>query len=36
MLYEEVIAVYSEMETKHRNTLHYQNLAFFNVNVGGT
>jgi len=31
MLYREIIAVCSEIHTKHKNTLCGQNVAFFNV-----
>jgi hypothetical protein len=36
MLYEEIIAVCSEIHTKHTNTLCGQNVEFFNVKLGGT
>ena len=36
MLYREIIAVYSEIHTKHINTLCGQNMEFVNVNPGGT
>jgi hypothetical protein len=32
----EIIAVYSEIHTKHINTLCGQNVKFFNVTLGGT
>ena len=36
MLYGEIIAVYSEIHTKHINTLCGQNVELLNVNNGGT
>jgi hypothetical protein len=36
MLYREVIAVCSDIHTKHINTLCGQNVAFVNVKPGGT
>jgi len=33
MVYREIIAVYSEMHTKHINTLCGQNVEFFNVKL---
>ena len=36
MLYREVIAVCSEVHTKHINTLFGQNVEFVNVKRGGT
>jgi hypothetical protein len=36
MLYREIIAVYSEIRTKHINTLSGQDVEFFNVVPGGT
>jgi hypothetical protein len=36
MLYSEIIAVCSEIHTKHINTLCGQNLEFVNVKHGGT
>jgi hypothetical protein len=36
MLYSEIIAVCSEIHTKHRNTLCGQNVELFNVKRGGT
>jgi hypothetical protein len=36
MLYREIIAVCSEIHTKHTNTLCGQNVEFFNVKLGGT
>jgi hypothetical protein len=36
MLYGEIIAVCSEIRTKHINTLCGQNGEFFNVIPGGT
>jgi hypothetical protein len=36
MLYREIIAVCSEIRTKHINTLCGQNVEFFNVKPGGT
>jgi hypothetical protein len=35
MLYREIIAVCSEIHTKHINTLCGQNVGFVNVNPGG-
>jgi sulfite reductase beta subunit-like hemoprotein len=35
MLYREIIAVCSQIHTKHINTLCGQNVDFFNVNLGG-
>jgi hypothetical protein len=35
MLYREIIAVCSEIHTKHRNTLCGQNVEFVNVKPGG-
>jgi hypothetical protein len=35
MLYSEIIAVCSEIHTKHINTLCGQNLEFVNVKHGG-
>jgi len=32
MLYTEIISVYSEIHTKHTNTLCGQNMEFVNVN----
>jgi hypothetical protein len=36
MLYGEIIAVCSEIRTKHVNTLCGQNVEFVNVKAGGT
>jgi hypothetical protein len=36
MLYSEIIAVCSEIHTKHINTLCGQNVEFVNVKRGGT
>jgi hypothetical protein len=36
MLYREIIAVRSEIHTKHINTLCGQNVEFVNVKPGGT
>jgi hypothetical protein len=36
MLYREIIAVCSEIHTKHVNTLCGQNVEFVNVKPGGT
>jgi hypothetical protein len=36
MLYSEIIAVCSEIHTKHINTLFGQNVEFVNVKRGGT
>jgi hypothetical protein len=36
MLYSEIIAVCSEIHTKHINTLCRQNVEFVNVKHGGT
>jgi hypothetical protein len=36
MLYSEIIAVCSEIHTKHINTLTGQNVQFVNVKHGGT
>ena len=36
MLYREIIAVCSEINTKHINTLCGQNAEFMNVTAGGT
>jgi hypothetical protein len=36
MLYREIIAVCSEIHTKHINTLRGQNVEFVNVKPGGT
>jgi len=36
MLYREIIAVCSEIRTKHINTLYGQNVVFLNVKRGGT
>jgi hypothetical protein len=36
MLYREIIAVCSEIHTKHINTLCGQNVGLLNVKLGGT
>jgi hypothetical protein len=36
VLYREIIAVCSEIHTKHTNILCRQNVEFVNVNLGGT
>jgi len=36
MLYRKIIAVCSQIHTKHINTLCGQNVEFFNVKPGGT
>ena len=36
MLYREIIAVCSQIHTKHINTLWGQNVEFFNVKLGDT
>jgi hypothetical protein len=36
MLYREIIAVCSQIHTKHLNTLCGQNLGLLNVKLGGT
>jgi len=36
MLYREIIAVCSQIHTKHINTLCEQNKEFLNVKAGGT
>jgi len=36
MLYREIIAVFSEIHTKHTNTVCRQNVEFLNVKPGGT
>jgi hypothetical protein len=36
MLFEEIIAVYSENRTKEISTLRRENSGFFNVIAGGT
>jgi len=36
MLYREIIAVCSDIHTKHINTLCGQNVEFLNVKPGGT
>jgi len=36
MLYREIIAVCSQIHTKHINTLCGQNVEFLNVKPGGT
>ena len=35
MLYRKIIAVYSDIHTKHINTLYGQNAEFFNVKPSG-
>ena len=36
MLYADIMAVCSEISTKHTNTLRGRNAGFENVNTGGT
>ena len=36
MLYREIMAVCSQIHTKHTNTLCGQNVGFVNVKPGGT
>ena len=36
MLYREKMAVYSEIHTKHTNTLCGQNVELLNINTCGT
>jgi hypothetical protein len=36
MLYSEIIAVYSQVHTKHINTLCGQNVGLLNIKPGGT
>jgi len=36
MVYREIIAVCSEIHTKHRNTPREQNVELFSVKPGGT
>jgi hypothetical protein len=36
MLYSEIIAVFSQIHTKHTNTLCGQNVEFLNVKLGGS
>ena len=36
MMYREIISVYSQIHTKHINTLCGQNTEFVNVAAGGT
>ena len=36
MLYREIIAVCSQIHTKHINTLCGQNVEFVNIKTGGT
>jgi len=36
MLYRKIIAVCSQIHTKHKNTLCGQNVEFLNVQPGGT
>jgi len=36
MLYREIIAVFSEIHTKHINTLCEQNVEYMDVERGGT
>jgi len=36
MLYREIIAVCSQIDTKHKNTLCGQKVEFVNVKPGGT
>jgi len=35
-MYREIIAIYSQIDTKHVNTLCGQNVEFVNVKPGGT
>jgi len=35
MLYREMIAVCSQIHTKHKNTLRGRNVGFFNIKPGG-
>jgi len=35
MLYRDVIAIYSDIHTKHINNVGSQNVAFFNFKLGG-
>ena len=35
MLYREMIAVCSQIHTKHKNTLRGHNVGFFNIKPGG-
>jgi len=36
MLYREIIALYSELHTKHTNTMCWQNAEIPNFKTGGT
>jgi len=36
MLYREIIAVFSQIHAKHKNTLCGQNVELLNVKLGGT
>jgi hypothetical protein len=36
MLYREIIGVYSEIHTKHINTVCEQNVELLNIKPGGT
>ena len=36
MLYTEIIVVYSQIHTKHINTLYGQNVVLLDVKSGGT
>jgi hypothetical protein len=36
MLYKEIITVYSQIHTKHINTLYGQNVELLNGKLGGT
>jgi len=36
MLYREIIAIYSQIHTKHKNTLCGQKVELLNVKSGGT
>ena len=35
-MYREIIVIYSQMNTKHINTLCGQNVEFLNIKPGGT
>jgi hypothetical protein len=35
-MYREIVAVYSEIHTKHINTWYGQNVEYANVEAGGT
>jgi len=36
MLYGEIVAVTSDIQTKQINTMYRENVEFFNVKPGGT